>query len=125
MSNSGKIDYVLRIMAFETAREILDYALDELERAERLRDFFLYRNATDETFLALIIATNEYIRVVKGIVPRSHSDRKRILMEIRREDLRALYSDLMRTLHEEAFYEEIYQPDEVRYAIEKVRKIID
>ncbi len=42
-----------------------------------------------------------------------------------REDLRAIYSDLMKTLHEEAFREGVYQPDEVRYAFEKVRKIID
>ena len=102
-----------------------DYALDELERAEKLRDFFLYKNTADKALLALIVAINEYIRVVKGVVPRSHSERRRILREVGREDLRALYSDLMRTLHEEAFYEGIYQPDEVRYAIEKIRKIID
>ena len=30
-------------------------------------------------------------------------------------DLRALYSDLMKT-HEKAFYQGIYQPDEVQYA---------
>ncbi len=123
--DSGRIDYALRVMAFETAREILNYALDEFDRAEKLRDFFLYRNAADKAFLALTIAINEYIRVVKGVVPRGHSERRRILREIRREDLRAVYSDLMRTLHEETFYEGVYWPDEVRYAIEKVRKIVD
>ncbi len=123
--NSGRIDYALRIMAFETAREILYYALDELERAEKLRDFLLYRNAADKAFLALIVAINECIRVVKGIVPRSHSERRRVLREIGRVDLRALYSDLMKTLHEEEFHKGVYQPDEVRYAVEKVRKMID
>jgi hypothetical protein len=39
-------------------------------------------------------------------------------------DLRALYSDLMRTLHDEAFYEGIYQPDEVEYAIRKVEEVV-
>jgi hypothetical protein len=41
-----------------------------------------------------------------------------------REDLRALYSDLMKTLHDEAFYEGVYQPDEVEYALRKVEEII-
>ena len=31
----------------------------------------------------------------------------------------------MKTLHEEAFYEGKFEPDEVKYAIEKVRKLID
>ena len=110
---------------FETAREILDYARRELERAESLRDVFLYRNAADKAFLALVIAVNEYVRCVKGFTPRSHSERRRVLREMGREDLRAIYSDVMRTLHEEAFYEGVYQPDEVRYAVNLVAKVID
>ncbi len=110
---------------FETAREILGYAIEEFERAVKTRDVLLYRNAAIKAFLALIIVINEYIRVIRGYTPRSHSERRRILREIGREDLRALYSDLMKTLHEEAFYEGIYQPDEVRYAIDKIKNIID
>ena len=110
---------------FETAREILGYAVEELERAEKLRDILLYRNAADKAFLALIVAINEYIRMVKGIVPKNHSERRRILREIGREDLRALYSDIMKTLHEEAFYGGVYQPEEVKYAMKLVTKIID
>jgi len=110
---------------FETAREVLNYAFEELDRSEKLRDVFLYRNAADKGFLALIIAINEYIYLVKGFVPRSHSERRRVLREIGREDLRAVYSDLMKTLHEEAFYEGVYQPDEVRYALNKVKNVID
>ncbi len=110
---------------FETAREILSYAMEELERAEKLRDMLLYRNAADKAFLALIVAVNEYIRMVRGVVPESHSERRRILREIGREDLRALYSDIMKTLHEEAFYESVYQPEEVRYAMKLVERIID
>ena len=41
-----------------------------------------------------------------------------------REDLRSLYSDLMKTLHDEAFYEGVYQPDEVEYALKKVEEIV-
>jgi len=37
-----------------------------------------------------------------------------------REDLRAAYSDLMKTLHEETYYEGIYQPEEVKYAAEEI-----
>ncbi|MEM4972037.1 MAG: hypothetical protein QXE01_12395 [Sulfolobales archaeon] len=110
---------------FETAREILGYAYEELDRAERLRDILLYRSAADKGFLALIIAINEYIRISKGVIPKSHAERRRILREIGREDLRALYSDIMKTLHEEAFYEGVYQVDEVRYALNKVKSIID
>jgi cell division septum initiation protein DivIVA len=31
----------------------------------------------------------------------------------------------MKTLHDEAFYEGIYQPDEVRYALNKVKHVIE
>ena len=110
-------------MSFDTAREILNYAKNEFEKALRLNDTFLYRNAADKAFLALIIAINTYIEIKEGIVPKSHSERRRILRKMGREDLRALYSDLMKTLHDEAFYEGVYQPDEVRYAIEKVSEI--
>jgi len=30
----------------------------------------------------------------------------------------------MKTLHEEAFYQGIYQPDEVQYAVKKVEEVI-
>jgi hypothetical protein len=111
-------------MGFELAREILNYAKEEFEKAIKLNDIFLYRNAADKAFLALVIAINAYISIVEGVEPSSHSERRRILRKIGREDLRALYSDIMRTLHEEAFYEGIYQPDEVEYAIRKVEEVI-
>ncbi|MGB9705837.1 MAG: PaREP1 family protein [Pyrobaculum sp.] len=114
-----------KFLCFETAREILRYAGEELERAVRTRDVFLYRNAADKAFLALVVAVNEYLKAVVGVVPSSHSERRRLLREVGREDLRALYSDLMKTLHEEAFYEGVYQPDEVRYAVDKVRSVIE
>ena len=89
----------------------------------KLNDFFLYRNAADKVFLALIIAINAYIKVVEGVEPSSHSER-RVLRKMGREDLRSLYSDLMKTLHDEAFYEGVYQPDEVEYALKKVEEIL-
>jgi HEPN domain-containing protein len=111
-------------MGFELAREILNYAKEEFEKAIKLNDVFLYRNAADKAFLALVIAINAYISAVEGVEPSSHSERRRILRKIGREDLRALYSDLMSTLQEEAFYEGVYQPDEVEYAIRKVEEVI-
>lgn len=109
----------------ETAREILRYAEEELERALRTRDFFLYRNAADKAFLALVLLVNAFIAAKTGVVPRSHAERRRMLRELGREDLRALYSDLMRTLHDEAFYEGVYQPDEVLYAVGKIRELLE
>jgi len=76
------------------------------------------------SFLALVIAINAYIKAIEGVEPTSHSERRRILRKMGREDLRALYSDLMKTLHDEAFYEGVYQPDEVEYALKKVEEII-
>lgn len=111
-------------MGFETAREILSYAREEFEKAVRLNDIFLYRNAADKAFLALVVAINTYISVKEGVIPTSHSERRSILRKMGREDLRALYSDLMRTLHDEAFYEGVFQPDEVKYAMDKVDEII-
>ena len=57
---------------FETVREILGYAREELDKAEKLGDILLHRNAADKALLALVVAINEYIRVIKGVVPRSH-----------------------------------------------------
>jgi hypothetical protein len=90
----------------------------------KLNDILLYRNAADKAFLALIIAINAYIKAIEGVEPTSHSERRRILRKMGREDLRALYSDPMKTLHDEAFYEGVYQPDEVEYALKKVEEII-
>jgi hypothetical protein len=112
------------VLSFPLAREILSYAVEEFEKALKLNDIYLYRNAADKAFLALVIAVNAYIKAVEGVEPASHSERRRILRKMGKEDLRALYSDLMRTLREEAFYMGIYQPDEVEYAIKKVGEVI-
>jgi secreted Zn-dependent insulinase-like peptidase len=85
----------------------------------------LYRNAADKAFLALVIAVNGFIVLRTSTIPRSHSDRRKFLRELGREDLRAIYSDLMRTLHDEAFYEGGYDPEEVKYAIKRVRDVIE
>jgi HEPN domain-containing protein len=111
-------------MCFELAKEVLRYAKEEFEKAVKLNDIFLYRNAADKAFLALVIAVNAYIRAVEGIEPSSHGERRRILRKIGREDLRALSSDLMKTLHEEVFYEGVYQPDEVEYAMRKIEEVM-
>ncbi len=107
-----------------SALEILNYAKEEFDKALKTRDMYLYRNAADKAFLALIIAVNAFIYFKLGVVPSNHSERRRLLRELGREDLRALYSDLMRTLHEEAFYEGVYEPEEVKYAIGKVEEVI-
>jgi len=105
---------------FATAGEILSYAKEELEKALKLRDVFLYRNAADKAFLALVVAVNAYIEAKLGAAPKSHTERRQMLRKTGREDLRAAYSDLMKTLHEEAYYEGIYQPEEVKYAVEEI-----
>ena len=42
-----------------------------------------------------------------------------------RGDLRALYSDIMKTLNDQAFYEGVYNPEEAEYAIKQVRKMLE
>jgi HEPN domain-containing protein len=111
-------------MSFELAKEVLSYAKNGLEKALKTGDMFLYRNAADKAFLAFVIAINAYIKAVKGVEPVNHGERRKMLRKIGREDLRALYSDLMKTLHEEAFYEGVYQPEEVEYAIRKTEECI-
>jgi secreted Zn-dependent insulinase-like peptidase len=112
------------VAGFGLAREVLRYAVEELEKVVKLGDILLYRNAADKVFLALVIAVNAYIAAVEGVEPTSHAERRKILRKMGREDLRALYSDLMKTLHEETFYQGIYQPDEVQYAVKKVEEVI-
>jgi len=112
------------VAGFGLAREVLRYAVEELEKAVKLGDILLYRNAADKVFLALVIAVNAYIAALEGVKPTSHAERRKILRKMGREDLRALYSDLMKTLHEEAFYQGVYQPDEVQYAVKKVEDVI-
>jgi len=111
------------VAGFGLAREVLRYAVEELEKAVKLGDILLYRNAADKVFLALVIAVNAYIAAVEGVEPTSHAERRKILRKMGREDLRALYSDLMKT-HEEAYYQGVYQPDEVQYAVKKVEEVI-
>jgi acyl-CoA reductase-like NAD-dependent aldehyde dehydrogenase len=112
-------------MSFELAKEILGYAKTELERALKTGDVLLYRNAADKAFSALVVAVNAYVKAIEGVEPTSHGERRRMLRKMGREDLRALYSDVMKTLHEEAFYEGVYQPDEVEYAIKKVEECVE
>ena len=113
----------MTVAGFGLAR-VLRCAVEELEKAVKLGDILLYRNAADKVFLALVIAVNAYIAAVEGVEPTGHVERRKILRKMGREDLRALYSDLMKTLHEEAFYQGIYQPDEVQYAVKKVEEVI-
>jgi len=108
-----------------TAEEILSYAEEEFEKALKTKDMLLYRNAVDKAFLSVVIAVNYYINRKLGITPKSHGERRSLLRKVDREDLRALYSDAMRTLHDEAFYEGVYNPEEAKYAITQVKRIVE
>ncbi|MBS7638707.1 hypothetical protein KEJ49_07515 [Candidatus Bathyarchaeota archaeon] len=108
-----------------TAEEILNYAEEEFERALKTKDMLLYRNAVDKAFLSMIAAVNSYINRRLGVTPRTHGERRSLLRKMDREDLRAIYSDVMRTLHDEAFYEGVYNPEEAEYAITQVKKMIE
>jgi len=108
-----------------TAEEILNYAEEEFEKSLRTKDMLLYRNALDKAFLSMVVAVNSYVNRKLGITPKSHSERRSLLRKIDREDLRATYSDVMRTLHDEAFYDGVYDPEEARYAIALVKKMLE
>jgi len=108
-----------------TGEEILGYAGTELDKALKTRDMLLYRNALDKAFLSMIIAVNSYINRKLGITPKSHDERRSMLRKIEREDIRAIYSDVMRTLHDEAFCEGVYNPEEAKYAIALVRRMLE
>ncbi len=95
-------------MALVTAEEVLKYAEKEFEKAVKTRDAMLYRNAVDKAFLSMILAVNSYINRKLKIMPRSHSERRALPRRMGQEDLRALYSDVMKTLHDEVFYEGVY-----------------
>jgi uncharacterized protein (UPF0332 family) len=112
-------------VALATAEEILKYAEEEFEKAIKTGDVMLYRNAVDKAFLSMIVAVNSYINQKLNVTPKSHSERRSLLRRMNREDLRALYSDVMKTLHDEAFYEGVYNPDEAEYAIKQVKKMLE
>jgi len=95
-----------------TAEEILNYAEEEFEKALKTKDMLLYRNALDKAFLSIIVAVNFYINRKLGITPKSHSERRSLLRKIDREDLRALY-------------EGIYNPEEAKYAITLVKRMLE
>jgi len=111
--------------SLETAEEILGYAEEEFDKAIKAKDMLLYRNAVDKAFLSMIVAVNSHINRKLDMTPRSNSERRSLLRKIDREDLRALYSDVMRTLHDEAFYEGVYNPEEAKYAITQVKKMLE
>jgi len=108
-----------------TAEEFLNYAEEEFEKALKSNDMLLYRNALDKAFLSMIVAVNSYINRKLGITPKAHGERRSLLRKIDREDLRAIYSDVMKTLHDEAFYEGVYNPEEAKYAITLVKKMLE
>jgi len=112
-------------VALATAEEILKYAKEEFEKAVKTGDLVFYRNAVDKAFLSMILAVNSYISRKLNVTPRSHSERRTLLRRMNREDLRALYSDIMKTLHDEAFYEGIYNPEEAEYAIKQVKRMLE
>ena len=112
-------------VALATAEEILKYAEEEFEKAIKTRDMMLYRNAVDKAFLSMVVAVNSYINRKLNVIPKSHSERRSLLRKMDREDLRALYSDIMKTLHDEAFYEGVYNPEEAEYAIKQVKKMLE
>ena len=108
-----------------TAEEILNYAEEEFEKALKPKDTLLYRNALDKAFLSMIVAVNSYINRKLDITPKSHGERRFLLRKMDREDLRALYSDVMRTLHDEAFHEGVYNLEEAKYAITLVKRMLE
>lgn len=108
-----------------SAGEILSYAEQEFEKALKTKDMLLYRNAVDKAFLSMIVAANFYLNRKLGFTPESHGERRSLLRKIEREDLRALYSDAMKTLHDETFYEGVYDPEEARYAITLVKRMME
>jgi len=73
----------------------------------------------------MIIAINSYINQKLKVIPKTHSERRSLLRKMNREDLRALYSDIMKTLRDEAFYEGVYNPEEVEYAIKQVETMLE
>ncbi|MEM2168617.1 MAG: hypothetical protein QW186_02285 [Candidatus Bathyarchaeia archaeon] len=116
----GSID-----ISLATAEEILSYTEEEFQRALKTGDMLLYRNAADKAFLSMVVAVNSYINRKLGVIPRSHGERRSLLRKMNREDLRAMYSDVMKTLHDEAFYEGVYNPEEAEYAITLVKKMLE
>ncbi|MCX8205318.1 MAG: hypothetical protein N3H31_06680, partial [Candidatus Nezhaarchaeota archaeon] len=103
---------------------VLGYAKEEFEKAVKVGDTLLYRNAVDKAFLSLVLAVNHYIYHKLNVVPKSHSERRLLLRKAGREDLRAIYSDVMKTLHDEALYNGVYKPEEAEYAIRQVEKVL-
>lgn len=107
-----------------TAEEILKYAREEFEKAIKVDDILLYRDAAGKALLSMVLAVNSYIHRKLNVTPRSHNERRELLRKMKREDLRAIYSDVMETLHDEEFYDGVYKPEEAEYAIRQVEKIL-
>lgn len=57
------------VAGFGLAREVLKCAMDELRKAVKPGDLFLYRSAADKAFLALVIAMSAYIAAVEASSP--------------------------------------------------------
>lgn len=85
----------------------------------------ILKHLREDRGIEIIVAVNSYINHMLDITPKSHGERRSLLRKMDREDLRGLYSDVMRTLHDEAFYEGVYNPDEARYAITLVKKMLE
>lgn len=69
-------------VAFITAEEILKYAGEEFEKAIKVGDILLYRNAVDKAFLSMMLAVYSCIHRKLSVTPKSHSERRELLRKM-------------------------------------------
>lgn len=82
-------------------------AFEELDDARGTNDSLAIRQAAEKAWLAVVESTDRFIGKHGFRIPAdstAHSERRRALSKLGRDDLRAKYNDLSATLHGDVFY---------------------
>lgn len=115
----------------QTAKRLLEEAKKEFEEGKIEKDDLKIRSASEKAWNAVVQATN-CLFLKNGIpVPNTQRERKQCMLQltlknnkVREKDLRNRYMSLKGILHEDCFFESIYEISILEEEFHKVNQYI-
>jgi len=116
----------------EQAEEFYQAALKGFQRGKRLKDDKAIRDAAEKAWNAIVQATNYLFTQAGYPVPKSHFERRKVLIELEDKDeiykqkaFRDRHMAREQSLHEYCFYEGIYSLRQLKEELQKVKQYIE
>ncbi|RLE54854.1 MAG: hypothetical protein DRJ40_09750 [Thermoprotei archaeon] len=127
------VDVNTRIRVYiSDARKFIEEAIEEFQKGTREGNVMAIRDAAEKAWNAVVQASNALVLKFMGKVPSSHWERRRLLRELERRNVkiaeygfRDRYCARERNLHELVFYEGIIDIEDVEDELEKAKKYVD